>query len=176
MAAGTPWRNASALMFCRQAWKSPSWAHEARPGAASAVVAAKRMILQEGSCRRALSRAGDGHPSIRTVGALVRALELQVVGRRQVEEHVLEVAGHRDAAHRPGELAVLDPEARGAAAVVAGDAVDAEADQVGDVEAALDVGRSARRPELALLEIEVRRGGRGRSRRAARGVAGRLAA
>ena len=34
------------------------------------------------------------------------------------------------------ELAVLDPQAGGAARVVAGDAVDAEADQLGDVEAA----------------------------------------
>ena len=39
---------------------------------------------------------------------------------------------------RVGELAVLDPQAAGAARVVAGDGVDAEAHQLGDVEAGLD--------------------------------------
>ena len=39
------------------------------------------------------------------------------------------------------ELAVLDPEAGGAARVVAGDQVHAEADQLGDVEPASDRAR-----------------------------------
>ena len=50
------------------------------------------------------------------------------------------MAGDRDLADRKGELATLDPEAGGAAAVVAGDDVGAHADQVGDIEPVLDVG------------------------------------
>src|SRR5262249_31986016 len=102
------------------------------------------------------------------------ALELQVVGRRQVEEHVLEIARHGDAADRPGALAVLDPEARGAAAVVAGDTVDPEADQIGDVESALDVGDQLIWRELAFLEVEIRGGWAGRARSAACSVPGGL--
>ncbi len=52
----------------------------------------------------------------------------------------LRCPGDRDLAHRIGEFAVLDPQARRAAAVVAGDEVGAHADQVGDVEAVRDVG------------------------------------
>src|SRR6266545_1325298 len=171
MAADTPWRVASALMVCRQDWKSvwPS----AGP-ARSAVVAARRVVFARGFMPRTLSRPRDGQPLDSHRRRVGRTLELQIVGRGHVEEHVLEVPRHRDAAHRPGELAVLDPEARRAAAVVAGHRVDAEADQVGDVEAALDVAQKLVERELALLEIEVRGGGRGRPRGAARGVAGRL--
>src|SRR6185369_1435270 len=53
-------------------------------------------------------------------------------------------------------LAVLDPESRGTAAVVAGHAVDTEADHVGDEQAALDVGHQLVGRELSLLEVEVR--------------------
>src|ERR1700741_1265365 len=97
-----------------------------------------------------VSRPGDRHAFDSHRRRVGRALELQVVGRGHVQEHVLQVPGYGDAAHRPGELAVLDPEARGTAAVVAGDAVDAEADQVGDVEAALDVAQKRVVRKLAL--------------------------
>src|SRR5882757_6401050 len=176
MSAGTPWRSASALMVCRQAWKSPPWAFAGpRAGPArSTVIAVRRGILERGVMPPILSRAGDGQPFDSHRRRIGGALELQVVGWRHVQKHVLEIARHRDAAHRPAELAVLDPEARRAAAVIAGDAVDAKADQVGDEEPALDVADQLRDRELALLEVEVRSGGRGRARRAARGVTGRL--
>src|SRR4029077_4604125 len=52
-------------------------------------------------------------------------------------QHVEQVAGHRDLLHRVRQLAVLDPHPHRAPRVVAGDAVDPEADQLGDVEAVL---------------------------------------
>src|SRR5690349_8741426 len=66
-------------------------------------------------------------------------LESEVVGRRERLEHVEQVAGDRHLADRIAKLAVLDPEAAGAAAVVAGHTVDARADQLRDVKAFLDV-------------------------------------
>src|SRR5476649_1906716 len=156
--SGTPWRTASLRMFCRQDWKSVCAAagKERR-----AVVAAVSVSFMKGDMPVSLSRAGDRHPFNSYRRRVGRALELQVVGGRQGQEHVLEVARDGDAAHRIGELAVLDPEARGAAAVVAGDAVDTGADHVGDEQAALDVADQLLDGELALLEIEVRGRGAG---------------
>src|SRR5450432_1900470 len=54
--------------------------------------------------------------------------EFQIVGGCQRLEHFDEMPGDRYLAHRIGDLAVLDPEPGGAAAVIAGDAVDAGAD------------------------------------------------
>src|SRR5581483_9237943 len=48
----------------------------------------------------------------------------QIVRRRQRFEHIEQVTRDRHFAHRIGDLAVLDPEAGGAAAVVAGHAID----------------------------------------------------
>src|SRR5476651_1105142 len=166
--SGTPWRTASLRMFCRQDWKSVC----AEAGKAkSADVAAMRVSFMKGDMPVSLSRAGDRHPFNSYRRRVGRALELQVVRGRHRQEHVLEVPGDGDAAHRIGELAVLDPEARGAAAVVAGDAVHAGADHVGDEEPALDVADQLADRVLALLEIEVRGRGTGRARGAARGVA-----
>src|SRR5262249_15331633 len=168
---GTPCWTASLRMFCRQAWKSDC--ASAGP-AVMAVVAARMIVLMRGVMPPILSRAGDGHAFYSHRRRVGRALELQVAGRRQVEEHVLEIARHGDAAHRPGALAVLDPEAGGAAAVVAGDSVHAKADQIGDVESALDVGDQLVARELALLEIEIGRGRAGRAGGAACPVGLRL--
>ena len=60
-------------------------------------------------------------------------------------EHVDQMSGDRHLADRIGELAVLDPEAGGAAAVVAGHHVDAHADQVGRRRSPRRCRRSARR-------------------------------
>src|ERR1044071_6492780 len=57
--------------------------------------------------------------------------EFQIVGGNQRFEHRQQMARDRHLAHGIGNLAILDPEAGGAAAVIAGDAVDAGADQVG---------------------------------------------
>src|ERR1044072_6798959 len=155
MGAGTPWRVASALMVCRQDWKS--FCAKAGP-ARNAVVAARSVVLRRGFMPSTISRPGDGHALDSHRRCIGRTLELKIVGRSHVQEHVLQVPGHGDAAPRPAELAVLNPEARGAAAVVAGHAVDTEADHVGDVEPALDVAQKLVERELALLEVEVREG------------------
>src|ERR1044072_1464331 len=66
--------------------------------------------------------------------------EFQIVGGNQRFEHLEQMSGNRHFAHRIGDLAVLDPEPGRAAAVVAGNAVDAGADQIGDVETLFDIG------------------------------------
>ena len=56
----------------------------------------------------------------------MRALHVDVAAHRDdVAQHVAQVAGDRDLVHRIGDRAVLDPEAAGAARIIAGDAVDA---------------------------------------------------
>src|SRR4051794_20037407 len=59
--------------------------------------------------------------------------EFQVVGCDHRFEHRQQMARDRHLADGVGEFAILDPEAGGAAAVIAGDAIDAGTDQVGDV-------------------------------------------
>src|SRR5499426_61093 len=49
-------------------------------------------------------------------------------------EHVQEIAGDGDLLHGIGKLAVVDPEADGAARVVSSDSVDAEADELRHVQ------------------------------------------
>src|SRR5262245_23685233 len=66
--------------------------------------------------------------------------EFEIVRWSHRLEHLEQMARDGHLADGIGELAVLDPESGSAAAVVAGDAVDAGTDQVGDVEALLDVG------------------------------------
>src|SRR6185295_15168963 len=81
--------------------------------------------------------------------------ELQIVGRDQRFEHRQQMACDGDLADGIGDLAVLDPEAGGAAAVIAGHAVDAGADQIGDVKALLDIGDQLFRRHLAGLEMQI---------------------
>src|SRR5579885_2394138 len=87
-----------------------------------------------------------------------------------MEEHLLQIARDRDLGDGIGDLAPLDPEAGGPAAVIAGDIVDAEADQLGAIEAALDIGHELARRELPRGQMEIgRRRARGRGG-AARGM------
>src|SRR5690242_19522651 len=64
--------------------------------------------------------------------------EFQIARGRHRLEDFEQMAGDCNLADGVGDLAILDPEAGRAPAVVAGHAVDAGADQVGDVEALLD--------------------------------------
>src|SRR5829696_9065385 len=66
--------------------------------------------------------------------------EFQIVSGNERFEHRQQMARDRHLADGVSDLAILDPEAGGAAAVIAGHAVDAGADQVGDVKALLDIG------------------------------------
>src|SRR6516225_12183935 len=68
------------------------------------------------------SSPGDGeviNPERRRIGA---SLEFEIVGGLEAGEDVLEIAGHRHFADRKGDLALVDPEAGGTPAVVAGHA------------------------------------------------------
>src|SRR5262249_54230408 len=80
------------------------------------------------------SVTGNGeplHPDGRRVG---RVAELKIVGRRERAEHIEQVTGDGDLAHRICALAMLDPKTGGAAAVVAGHQIDSDADEIGDIE------------------------------------------
>src|SRR4029079_11758571 len=116
------------------------------------------------SCSSAASRAQIA--SARSASAKRQALdaqrrridavaEFQVVGGNQRFEHRQQMAGDRHLADGKGNLAVLDPESGGAAAVIAGHAVDAGADQVSDVESLLDVGDQFLRRHLAGFEVQI---------------------
>src|SRR3954469_11764518 len=123
--------------------------------------------------RSALSSTAAKRQALDAQGRRVDAVaEFQIVGRNQRLEDVEQVAGDGHLADGIGDLAVLDPEAGGAAAVVAGDAVDAGTDQVGDVKTLLDVGNQLPRRHAARLEVQVVGAGRRRGRHAAVGVAG----
>src|ERR1700710_1143164 len=124
-------------------------------GALPALTSAKRQSL-------------DTHR--RSVDAIA---EFEVVGRHHRFEYFEQVAGDRHLAHRIGNGAVLDPETGGAAAIVAGHAVDAGADQGGDVKSLLDIGDQLGRRGLAGFEMQIIRPGRRRRRYAAMGVTGR---
>src|ERR1700757_1756747 len=85
------------------------------------------------------SATGHGHavdPEGRCIGAVA---EDQIVGGAQLLEHLRQIAGDGDLGNRIGDLAVFDPESGGAPAVVAGDVVDPEADELGAIEAACDI-------------------------------------
>src|SRR5258705_7484091 len=95
-------------------------------------------------------------------GSVDAIAKFQIVGWRQRLEYFEKMACDRHLAHRIGDLAILDPEAGCAAAVVAGHAVDAGADQVADVKSGPDVGHQFGGRGFARLEMQVIRSRRGR--------------
>src|SRR6266542_5812961 len=86
-----------------------------------------------------------------------RASPIEVVAH-QIDsfQELVEVEGDRDFAHRIGELAVLDPETRGAAREVAGHRVEAEPHHFGDVKSPLGLRHDGFVGEIARLKNEVR--------------------
>ena len=99
-------------------------------------------------------------------------LKIEIVGRRHRAEDVEQMPGDGDFADRVSALAVLDPEAGSAAAVIAGHHAGAAADQVGDIEAILDVGDQFVRRGGARLEVQIGCAGRRRRRYAALSMTG----
>src|SRR4051794_20984385 len=81
--------------------------------------------------------------------------EFQIVGGGERFEHLEQMAGNRHFAHRTGDLAVLDPESGRAATVVAGDTVDAGADQIGDIKTLFDIGDQFSRRHVAGFEMQI---------------------
>src|ERR1700687_2221237 len=78
------------------------------------------------SCER--SGTCDRHAVHAQGGGVRSEAENEIVRGRKLAIHVLEIAGDRDFADGVGELAIFDPEASGAARIVAGHTVHAHAD------------------------------------------------
>src|SRR3954462_967564 len=91
-------------------------------------------------------------PQCRRVNAV---LEDKIVRRRQAPENIEQMPCDRHLADRIGHLAILDPKAAGATAVIAGNTVDAGPDQIGDVEALLDVADQVGRRDAAGFHMQV---------------------
>src|SRR6202023_3602244 len=125
-------------------------------------------------CRSTTSVAGNSqalHAHGRRIGAVT---EDEVGWGREALEYFAQMPGDGDFAHRISEHAILDPKPRGAAAIVAGYQIDADADQVGDIKTVGDLGDQRVGAFGACGEMQVARSGRGRRRHAAIGVAGGL--
>ena len=88
--------------------------------------------------------------------AVDRAAPVHVVAERDdAEVHVTQVPGDRDLVHRLRDLAVLDPEAGGAARIVAGHGVDALPHHLGHEQARAELAQQRLRVEHAALHHEV---------------------
>src|SRR5689334_2271695 len=104
-----------------------------------------------------------------------RAAEFKIVANfRDVVEHVLEIAGDSDLFHGIGELAIFDPQSAGAARKITGDHVDAESEELEDIETLLNASDNLLRRAFAFLQKEISRADAGRARQSPRGVAGRF--
>src|SRR5947208_2829372 len=99
--------------------------------------------------------------------------EFKIVCRGKRREHIDEIAGNRHFAHWVSAFAVLDPEAGGAAAVVAGHLVDPHANEISDVEAFADAVNQHIESILAGSEVQITGSRRGRRGGAALDMAGR---
>src|SRR5262245_27849786 len=87
----------------------------------------------------ARSDAGNGQPLDPDRWCVGSVPEFQIIGGDERCKDLVEVTSDGDLAHRIGQFPAFDPKAGRAAAVVAGDHVDAHPDQVGDVEAVRDI-------------------------------------
>src|SRR3569833_439091 len=97
--------------------------------------------------RRARSDSGSGdlHPADQDRAHRLGAVVVDIGAHGlDAAEHVLEVAGDRDLLHREGDLAVLHPEATGAARVVAGHVVHALPHQLDDEQARAQLAQHLR--------------------------------
>src|SRR6201999_2947114 len=135
---------------------------------------ASRMTVSSLSFSAPRSLAGNSQSLQPHRGRVDAVAEVEIVRRRQRAEDIEQMSSDGDLAHGKSLFAVLDPEAGGAAAVVAGHHVDAATDQIGDVETVLDVDDEFVRHERARFEMQVARAWRRPRRDATAGVAGGL--
>src|SRR5207245_173238 len=74
------------------------------------------------------------------------ATEVQIIADHlDAAQDVAEVAGNGDFFNRISQLAILNPEACGAARIIASDGIEAEADHLGDVKTLFDRSDDLRR-------------------------------
>ena len=94
--------------------------------------------------------------AIRSEPRVDRAAQVDVVTERgNAAEHLAQVPGDGDLVHRPRDFAILDPEAGGAARIVAGHRVDALPHHLGDQQAGTEPPQQRLRVEHAALDHEV---------------------
>src|SRR5215469_18032518 len=119
--------------------------------------------------------AANGHLSDLQCRTGYGAAEFQVgTDDLHIHEHIAQIAGDGDFRNGVGEFAVADPEARGAARVVAGDDIDAHSDEFRHVKSVGDGGHNALGRLDATLGIKVPVPDAGVSGEAAGSVAGGL--
>ena len=107
----------------------------------------------------------DGHLPDQQRRRRHRAPKFQVGARSlHVHQHLLQIRRDGDLRNRIRELAVLNPQAGGAARIVAGYDVDALADQFGDIQALANSANDFFGRALALLRERNCRGPRRRFR------------
>src|SRR5438067_958621 len=120
-----------------------------------------------------LASAAGNRQALYAQGRRIRAeTKLEIVCRRQTLKYVDQVTRNRHLAHRIAALATHDPKAGSAAAVIAGDEIDAGADEIRDIEALLDIRDQCVRRISAGHEVQVARGGRRRGGDPPLGVTG----
>src|SRR5262249_20148076 len=118
------------------------------------------------------SCSGNGHLRDEGGGGIDGAAQFEIVGRLEVAKHGLEIGGNGDLAYRKGHRAVFDPEAGGAAAVIAGDTVHPHADELGDEEAAAHGTHQCLRAAPPRRQRDIRWLGGGRAGCPAAGMTG----
>src|SRR3974390_374702 len=133
---------------------------------------ASRITASSGARSVTGSLPGNGaplEPQRRRIGAVA---EFEIVGGRECAENVGQMSSDGDLAHRVSALAVLDPEAGGAAAVGTSHYVPAHANQVGHVKTVVDVGDQILGTLSPRLHVQIARAGRGHRRYATAGMTG----
>src|SRR4249919_854785 len=116
--------------------------------------------------------ASDRHFRNEQCRAVDAAANTEVIGRLKGREHLLEVGGNGDLRHRRADLAIADQEAGGAAGIVAGHAIDALPDQLGDQDAIFHAGNHFIGAKVAWRKIKIGRPCAWRARDPADGMAG----
>src|SRR5947209_2525121 len=116
-----------------------------------------------------------GHALDTQRGSCDGATEFQVAAdHRDVAKHVFQIAGHSDFFDGKGELAVIDPQARGSASNVSGHEVHSESQELGDVEPGANIANDLLRRLLTRLQVEIARADSGISGQPASGISGGL--
>src|SRR5262245_7544682 len=117
--------------LCQLLYCPPKYLRAMAPASRTCSTSRSRSWMSSGTRHR--------HPIHAQRGCIGAVTEHEIPRRREVQIHVLEIARDGHLAHRIGDLAILDSEARRPARVITGDAVHSTADQLGDVEALFDV-------------------------------------
>src|SRR5689334_3688126 len=81
--------------------------------------------------------------------------KLEIGCRQQILEYFCEVSCNRDLADRIAALATHDPKSGCATAIISRNEIDAAADEIGDIEALLDIGNQRLRRIRAGRKMQI---------------------